>query len=63
MKKANKYLRWLVSHATELKIYSIEQQLNMPEGTLKKFADEKRDLPDKWHPVVIGWVTDFLKVK
>lgn len=59
---SDKQLAWLKSKAGYLKIYQVEQELNMPEGTLKKYVDGKRDLADHWKPKLIEWITNFKKV-
>lgn len=57
----NKYLQWLQKHAADLKIRSIEVELEMPEGTLKKFTDLRRGLPENWHKPVEKWVKKHVK--
>ena len=54
-------LKWLKEKAGYLKIAQIEHELQMPEGTLKKFVDDRRGLPDNWKPKVIEWVNNFKK--
>ncbi|MBO9658331.1 MAG: hypothetical protein J7527_05855, partial [Chitinophagaceae bacterium] len=51
--------QWLKDNASFLKISAIERALEMPEGTLKKFIDGRRDLPDKWKLSVDRWVSIF----
>lgn len=55
-------LKWLKSKAGYLKIIRIEQELQMPEGTLKKYVDGARELPDHWKPKVIDWIKNFKKL-
>ena len=58
----NKNLIWLQKNAADIKIFSIEKKLCMPEGTLKKFVDGGRELPEKWHVLVVGWVKSHIKI-
>jgi hypothetical protein len=60
-KKIYKELDWLVKCKDYLNIYKIEKELEMPEGTLKKFVDGKRGLADQWHDQVREWVKVFKK--
>lgn len=57
----DKNLEWLKSKAGYLKIFQIEKELEMPEGTLKKFVDGLRPLAEHWHPKVIAWIKEFKK--
>lgn len=59
----DKHLSWLLKNAADLKIFSIEKTLSIPEGILKKFVDGRRELPEKWHPAVINWVKVHLKIE
>jgi hypothetical protein len=61
MKKQSSELEWLKTKAGYLKIYQIEIELNMPEGTLKKFVDGNRTLAEHWHKPVITWIKKFKK--
>lgn len=54
-------MNWLKTKAGYLKIFQIEKELEMPEGTLKKYIDGKRDLPEKWRPIVLEWIKEFKK--
>jgi hypothetical protein len=56
-----KPIKWLKSKAGYLKILQIEKELEMPEGTLKKYVDDRRDLPEHWKERVIEWVKNFKK--
>lgn len=56
-----KELKWLKSKSGYIKIFQIEKELDLPEGTLKKYVDERRDLPEKWKPKVIEWIKKFKK--
>jgi hypothetical protein len=58
---SKQHLDWLKSKAGYLKISMIEKELNMPEGTLKKYIDDKRGLPSNWHELVINWIKEFKK--
>lgn len=58
----NKNIEWLLRQNTKLKIYAIEIELNMPQGTLKKFVDGERDLPKHWHKSVSEWVKEFRRL-
>lgn len=60
-KKVGKDLLWLKSRKDYISIFKIERELGMPEGTLKKFVDGKRNLSEKWHADVIQWVKNFKK--
>lgn len=60
-KKINKQLIWIKENRKYLSIYKIEQELELPEGTLKKFVDDRRSLPDVWHKPVIEWIKKFKK--
>jgi hypothetical protein len=57
----DKNLQWLIGRKDLISIYKIERELQMPEGTLKKFVDGRRGLPDNWHQPVIDWVKQFRK--
>lgn len=59
--KIYKELDWLKSQKDYISIYKIERELEMPEGTLKKFVDGNRRLPEKWHEPVMVWVRAFKK--
>jgi hypothetical protein len=59
--KVYKELDWLVAHKKYLSIFKIEKELEMPEGTLKKYVDGKRGLADQWHDPVRKWVKNFKK--
>lgn len=52
-------IEWLKSKAGYLKIDRIEKKLKIPQGTLKKFVDGKRGLPENWHQQVSAWVEAF----
>lgn len=54
-------LRWLKSKAGLIRIALIEKELDLPEGTLKKYVDDRRDLPEHWKPKVIEWIKKFKK--
>lgn len=60
-KAAHKNILWLKKRKDILSIYKIEQQLNMPEGTLKKFVEDKRGLAEQWHKPIIDYIQDFKK--
>jgi hypothetical protein len=60
-KKVYKELDWLISRKDYISIYKIEKELEMPEGTLKKYVDGKRGLADNWHDPVREWVKNFKK--
>lgn len=60
-KKIYKEIDWLKKQKDYINIYKIEKELEMPEGTLKKFADGKRGLADQWHDSVRTWVKNFKK--
>lgn len=60
-KKVYKELDWLVKCKDYLNIYKIEKELEMPEGTLKKFVDGKRGLAEQWHDSARVWVKNFKK--
>jgi hypothetical protein len=49
-------LDWIKRQGRWLKIDAIEKELDMPQGTLKKFVDGNRILTDMWHAKVISWV-------
>lgn len=59
----NKYLHWLIDKKEYISINKIETELYLPQGTLKKFVDGKRELPKHWHAPVIAWITGFIKIK
>lgn len=59
--KLNQNLTWLRNNKDLVKIRQIEIELDMPEGTLKKFVDDRRDLPLKWHEPVISRVKKLRK--
>jgi len=54
-------LKWIKDRKDYLIIRRIERELDMPEGTLKKWVDGKRGLADQWHGPVIAWVKKFKK--
>jgi hypothetical protein len=60
-KKIYKELDWLLLRKDYLNIYKIEKELGMPEGTLKKFVDGKRNLAEQWHDTTRVWVKNFKK--
>lgn len=60
--KMYKELDWLVRRKDYISVYKIEKELEMPEGTLRKFVDGDRGLPDKWHDPVMYWVKKFKKL-
>lgn len=53
------HLNWLKKNTHHLRIFAIEKELKMPEGTLKKWVDGNRKLPDKWASIVAEWVILF----
>lgn len=59
--KTNNHLQWLIDNQRFIKIRAVEIYLDMPEGTLKKFVDGKRDLPKNWQDNVAEWVKLFRK--
>jgi hypothetical protein len=59
MPEMNKNLEWFIRKKDFIKINRIEQELDIPEGTLKKFVDGNRGLPENWHPTVIDWIRKF----
>lgn len=56
-----KEIDWIKARKDFLNIYKVEKELEMPEGTLQKFVDGSRRLPDKWHDPVHDWVKKFKK--
>jgi len=60
-KKIYKELDWLIKRKKYISIFKIEQELDMPEGTLKKFVDGNRTLAEKWHEPVMTWIKNFKK--
>jgi hypothetical protein len=60
-KKLYKELDWLIKRKDYISIFKVEKELEMPEGTLKKFVDGRRGLPDNWHDPVREWVKNFKK--
>lgn len=61
MQTPDKNIQWLKKQKDFIKIRSIEIELNLPEGTLKKYVDDRRDLPETWRKVVSKWVEKFKK--
>ena len=59
--KLYKEIDWLRSRKDYISIFKIENELSMPEGTLKKFVDGKRGLAEQWHEPVRAWVKQFKK--
>jgi hypothetical protein len=59
---SERQLKWLTTKHGYLKIDKIEQELKMPQGTLKKYVDGKRQLADHWKPAVIEWIKNFKKL-
>lgn len=55
-KKINRHILWLIKHKDIIKINRIETDLNMPQGTLKKFVDGKRGLDDQWNKCLIDYI-------
>lgn len=60
-KTINRHIAWIKEYKDYLNIFRIERDLDLPEGTLKKFVDGKRGLSDQWHKSVITWVKNFKK--
>ena len=60
-KKTNTQLLWLISHKNLIKINRIESDLQMPQGTLKKFVDGKRGLDQSWQTPVIEYIKHLRK--
>lgn len=56
-----KEFKWLKERAGYLSIYKIENELNMPGGTLRKYISGQRNLNEQWHNAVITWVKAFRK--
>jgi hypothetical protein len=57
----DKHLQWLLDRKEFINISKIERELQMPEGTIQKFIDGRRNLPYTWHAPVIDWVKKFRK--
>jgi hypothetical protein len=60
-KKVYKELDWLIKRKKFISIFAVEKELDMPEGTLKKFVEGKRGLAEQWHDPVRQWVKNFKK--
>lgn len=60
-KALHKNIIWLKKRKDILSIFKIEKDLDMSEGTLKKFVEGTRGLADQWHKPVIDWVKEFKK--
>jgi hypothetical protein len=61
--KLDPNLAWLVRTKDYIRIKKLEVELDMPEGTLKKFVDDRRGLPAKWHDPVIKRVKELRSCK
>lgn len=59
--KLAKNLQWLKDQKDYIIIRRIEKDLDLPEGTLRKFVDGERGLNEQWHQPVIDWVKKFKK--
>lgn len=60
-KALHRNILWIKKNGSLLNIYQIEKQIEVPQGTLKKFVDDKRGLAEQWHKPVIEWVKNFKK--
>lgn len=58
----SKELEWIKKNAAHLNILQIEKDCGLPESTLRKYTDGRRELPEKWHPIVTKWVKKFTKI-
>lgn len=57
----NVYLEWLKENAEYLSLRKIEAKLNIPESTLRKFANGDRPLPAQHHKPVEKFVKSLFK--
>lgn len=61
-KKQEKLLTWLYNQRAFIKVIQVENALGMGQGTLKKYFDGRRDLPEHWIEPLAEWTEQFIKV-